>query len=71
MKRSRLLTSCIAGDDDPSTLDSLMDFVADNSLGKIFLAGDFNARTKNLDHDLVDENIDLAHIIISVNPWTL
>ena len=36
------------GDDDQSTLDSLMDFVTNNSLGKIFLAGDFNARTKNL-----------------------
>ena len=48
-----------------------MDFIADNSLGKIFLAGDFNSRTKNLDHDLVDENEDLAHMIISLNPRTL
>ena len=31
-----------------------MDFVAKNSLSKIFLAGDFNARTKNLNHEIID-----------------
>ena len=38
-----------------STLDLLIDFVAKNSLWKIYLAGDFNARTKNLNHDITDD----------------
>ena len=50
-----------AGENDISTLESLMDFIANNSLGKIFLAGDFNARTRNLNHDFVDEDEDLMH----------
>ena len=47
------------GEDHVSTLELLMDFVAKNSLGKIFLAGDFNARTKNLNHEIVNEQEDI------------
>ena len=36
-----------------------MNFVAKNFLGKIFLAGDFNARTKNLNQDIVNEQEDI------------
>ena len=41
-------------DDNIPTLELLMGFTAKNKLGKILLAGDFNARTKNLNHEITD-----------------
>ena len=54
-----------AGKNELSTLDSPMDFIANNTLGKIFLTGDFNARTKNLNHDIVHEEDEFAQGIHS------
>ena len=41
------------------TLDSLMDFVVNNTIRKIFLARDFNARTRNINHDILEESEDM------------
>ena len=51
------------GENEISTLELLLDFIAKNTLGKIFLAGDFNARTKNLNHQITntEEDISNAH----------
>ena len=52
-----------SGEDEVPTLELLLDFIAKNTLGKIFLAGDFNARTKNLNHEITDseEYMSNAH----------
>ena len=39
------------GSEQLKVLDLLLDFVANNDLGKIILTGDFNARTKDLNHE--------------------
>ena len=44
-----------------TTLELLMDFIAKNTLGKIFLAGDFNARTKNINHEIADMERDTSN----------
>ena len=46
---------------DDKTLEYLLDFIAGNITGDIFLAGDFNARTKNLNYNQEsDEEFDLS-----------
>ena len=49
------------GEDEIPTLELLLDFIAKNTLGKIFLAGDFNARTKNLNHEITDTEEDISN----------
>ena len=45
-----------SADAPETTLESLMNFVAKQNLGKVLLMGDFNARTNNLNHiAVVDE----------------
>ena len=46
------------GEDYVKTLDALLDFIANNTIGDVFLAGDFNARTKNLNHAPAAEDFD-------------
>ena len=46
------------GEDYLTTLDILLDFTANNVIGEVYLAGDFNARTKNLNHVPVLEDFD-------------
>ena len=46
------------GEDYLTTLDILLDFTANNVIGEVYLAGDFNARTKNLNHVPVVEDFD-------------
>ena len=43
----------------PSTLDSLLDFITRKKFDKILLVGDFNARTKDLNHKLVTEKFEI------------
>ena len=44
-------------EDQLNTLESLLNFVANNKLGKILLLGDFNARTSNYNHDACPEEL--------------
>ena len=46
------------GEDYLTTLDILLDFTANNVIGEVYLAEDFNARTKNLNHVPVVEDFD-------------
>ena len=48
-----------AGKENPLTLDLLMNFVVNNTIRKIFLARDFNATTRNLNHDILAESEDM------------
>ena len=43
-----------------STIDALLDLVLQNQASDIFLTGDFNARTGNLNHPLVEIDTDTA-----------
>ena len=40
-------------------MDSLLNFVANNKLGKILLLGDFNARTRNCNHDTNQDELGI------------
>ena len=44
------------GNDGETTIDQLLDFMASNDLGSIYLCGDFNARTRDMNHIIMDED---------------
>ena len=52
-----------------STLDSVLDLLLTNPSSKILLTGDFNARTANLNHDLVDNYTDTSSAKSSVHTY--
>ena len=45
-----------SGNDGETTIDQLLEFLASNDLGGIYLCGDFNARTRDMNHAIIDDD---------------